>query len=80
MTIEGRTLGARIRSARLQRGLSQPKLAKRGGLHQKSLSLYERDLSMPSVAAAARIAMALDVDIDDLVPEHLYLGTRLAET
>lgn len=59
-------LGARIRLLRVQRGLTQEKLAERAGLTPKFLGEVERVETNPSATSLVRIAEGLAVDIGDL--------------
>jgi len=56
------SLGKKVRSIRLQRGLSQEELAFRAGFKRGYLSDLERGTRNPSVRALGRIASALDVE------------------
>lgn len=59
-------LGNRIRLLRVQRGLTQEKLAERAGLTPKFLGEVERVETNPSATSLVRIAAGLQVDIGDL--------------
>lgn len=59
-------LGNRIRLLRVQRGLTQEKLAERAGLTPKFLGEVERVETNPSATSLVRIAEGLAVDIGDL--------------
>lgn len=56
-------LGPRVRSLRLQRGLTLKQLGRLAGLSHPFLSQLERGLARPSVGSAERIARALDVPV-----------------
>ena len=56
-----RTLGGRLRAARLKAGMSQMKLSAASGLPKPTLSRYENDHVEPSLGSLNRIATALDV-------------------
>ncbi|MGE5485344.1 MAG: helix-turn-helix domain-containing protein [Ignavibacteriales bacterium] len=56
-------LGGRIRSKRLENGLSLREVADRAGLTASFLSQVERDLAEPSITSLRRIAQALEVPI-----------------
>jgi transcriptional regulator with XRE-family HTH domain len=62
------TIGRRARAWRMKRGLSQAKLAQLTHLTQKSLSNYETGKRELSLASALRLAAALDITLDDLIP------------
>jgi transcriptional regulator with XRE-family HTH domain len=64
-------IGARLRGARLERGMSINQLAAATGLTKGFLSLVERDKANPSVANLVRICDALDIGIGSLfLAEH----------
>jgi len=54
------TFGQRLKLARLQRGLTQPQLAKAAGLKQPNISKLERESTM-ATTGMARLAAALGV-------------------
>jgi transcriptional regulator with XRE-family HTH domain len=56
-------LGPRVRSLRLQRGLTLKELGRLADLSHPFLSQLERGLARPSVGSAERIARALDVPL-----------------
>lgn len=57
--------GSRLRELRLERGLSLNKLGEVTGISKSYLSFLERDIHKnPSLEILAKIAKALDVDID----------------
>lgn len=56
-----------IRAWRRHRGLTQGELAKRVGRSQSFIAMVEKGDRQPAVPVLARIAQALDVDLDDLV-------------
>lgn len=57
------TLGAKLKSIRSERGLSQRELAQLAGLSANAISLIERDENSPSVATLQNLATALNVKI-----------------
>ncbi len=59
-------IGANLKDTRLARSLTLDKLAALSGLTRGYLSLVERGLKTPSIAALVRIANALDVNITQL--------------
>ena len=61
--------GTRIRSLRLERGLTQEQLAKLASVAQPTLSQYESGHAHPSLRAAKRIALALGVSLDSMIDE-----------
>ena len=56
----------RVRAARLERGLSQAELAEAAGLTRQAICSIERDLYLPNVATALRLARTLDRRVEDL--------------
>ncbi len=62
-----RTLGDRLRAARLKAGMSQMKLSAASGLPKPTLSRYENDHVEPSLGSLNRIAAALDVSEGSLL-------------
>ena len=58
-----------IREVRLEKNLSQEKLAKICGFSNTTLSAYENRRKIPNISTIAKIAKALDVSI-----ERLYYG------
>ncbi len=60
-------IGPRLRALRLGRGLSLDALAALSGVSRSMLSKIERDESVPTVAAALRIASALEMPLSDLL-------------
>lgn len=59
-------IGLNVQRLRRSRGLSQEELAHRAGVHQTYLSGVETGRRNASVMVLQRIALALDVDIDQL--------------
>jgi transcriptional regulator with XRE-family HTH domain len=64
------TFGERLRLARTAGGLTQSELVKRSGIPKPTLSRYENDHVLPSLATLARLAEALNVS-----PGSLLAGT-----
>ena len=58
-----------LRIMRLRRLMSQETLAKRIGVSQNLISLYEKGEASPKLAIAMRLAKALGVTIEQLVGE-----------
>ena len=59
-------VGLNVQRLRRERSLSQEELAARSGVHQTYLSGVERGVRNPTVTVLQRIAMALDLDIEDV--------------
>jgi transcriptional regulator with XRE-family HTH domain len=60
-------VGLNVQALRRQRGLSQEELAHQAEVHQTYLSGVERGRRNPSLLVLARIAAALQVDLEDLM-------------
>ncbi len=61
-------LGRRICTLRRAKNFTQTDLAEKSDLTPKSISSIERGFRKPSLSALERIAFALDVTIDKLLP------------
>lgn len=66
------TLGGYLRTMRKVHGKSLASAARKIGISQSHLSMIERDLSVPSLTTAARIAHYYDVPIE-------YMATIVLE-
>jgi transcriptional regulator with XRE-family HTH domain len=64
-----RTFGRAVRSAREARGFTQRELAEAARIADKYLSRIELGLATPSIYVASRLAIALGVSLDTLVPQ-----------
>jgi transcriptional regulator with XRE-family HTH domain len=65
-------IGQRVKKLRLAKGWSQPELARRSGLTEKTVSNYEtgaRGAEDPPLATVQAFADALEVPITDLLGE-----------
>ena len=72
------TTGDRIKAARKAAGVTQLELAKRIGVTESYISMYERNKRNPKLETLRKIALALGVDLDELIPEKPgFLGIRL---
>ena len=63
-------LGSRIREIRIQKGLSQSEVANRCGKERQSYQRVESGNVSPTLWYLQHIAMALEVDLKDLIPEN----------
>ena len=63
-------VGLNVQGLRRERGLSQEELAHRATVHQTYLSGVERGRRNPSVMVLARLASALESDIEDLTRQR----------
>ncbi|TCP27968.1 helix-turn-helix protein [Tenacibaculum skagerrakense] len=61
------SFGKRIKEVRTSKKISQEELSTKVGIHANHLSRYERDVTLPSIEIASKIAKALEVSIDLLV-------------
>jgi len=59
--------GTILKNLRTQKGFSQEAFAKKIDIHVSNLSKYERNISIPSLEVAKRMAETLDISIDRLV-------------
>lgn len=71
--------GRLVRAKRRQAGLTQDDLAARTGLGQSTLSQYETGDMDPSLANAVIIAVALDINIEDLAAPYRPRRRRRVE-
>lgn len=62
------TWARRVRSLRLERGLTQEKLAERIGVSQVRVSSWEAGLSVPRDEARIALARAFGVRVSDVFP------------
>jgi transcriptional regulator with XRE-family HTH domain len=76
---ELKELGTLLRTARLERGLSQAELAALCGLSQVQVSYFEVGQRRPTLDQVFRIAKALDVPIQKLITGSDRLGTELRD-
>ena len=77
-----RTLGMRLKEARRRREMSQKTVAVAIGIHEVTVSKYERDVQDPNTTVLADLARLYDVSIDWLVAEHedfIHYGFRSTE-
>ena len=59
-----KSLGKKIKIARIEQDLNQTDFAKKIGANQKSVSRYENGLSVPTLETMAKIAKALKKSVD----------------
>lgn len=59
-------LGANLRSAREELGLSQEQVAEKVGITQPAYSFIESGFKTPSVATLVRLSNLLNVSMDEL--------------
>lgn len=63
-------VGLNLQAFRRERALSQEELAHRADIHQTYLSGVERGRRNPSILVLQRIAVALDIDLEDLTKKR----------
>ena len=63
----GVLMGGLIRSARMERGLTQKQLADRLGVTDKAVSKWERDGSCPDITLLIPLAQALGLEVTELL-------------
>lgn len=69
-------IATRVRSLRLERGWSQPELARRASLSNAMVSMVERGERTPSLDALASLAASLDVDTSVLLAPDESVALR----
>lgn len=67
MDFDKKAIGERIKEYRLKRGFTQADLAKQANITRIALGNYERGERIPTIDIFARIAMALNASIDELM-------------
>lgn len=73
--------GAALRAARVQRGLTQHELARRVGVAGgERVSRWELGVTTPRAVTIGRLAAALEVSVDDLVPSDGAVSLRELRT
>lgn len=68
-SVAAATIGQRIRSARLELGITLEDLAELSVVNAATIGKIERGVSSPSVESVVRIATALEVDPGALISE-----------
>ncbi len=68
-------LGKTIIRLRMQKGLSQAELASRLEIHASQLNRWEKNLSQPRASSLERLAVALEVTVDELMAGDLQRVT-----
>ena len=73
------SIGRRIAAARRIKGMTQVELAAEIGTSRVVISQWERDLRAPLVTSACKLAAALDVPVESLVPgeDRRYVSSEL---
>lgn len=65
-----RTLGSRLREARMSLGISQCLAAELTGISNANISNYERDFRRPKTETVERLANVYGVPVTHLIPEE----------
>ena len=63
-------LGKRIKELRLEKGLSQPQLAKLVGVSNGMISIWENNINEPKASYLKALANALEVPVSVLLGEE----------
>jgi len=77
--------GARIKAARLQKGMSQTELAERLGVSQPAVAHWESGAHAPRFALLPRIAAILEIPREEIAPKRgrkppqLHLNVRTSQ-
>lgn len=66
--------GQNVRLAREKKGWSQDRLSDESGLHRTYISGIERGVRNPTIEIVQQVAVALDVDIQELFAEPKAKG------
>ena len=61
----------RLRTARIERGLSMNNVAEKAGLSQQMVSYVERGICKPTLETLVRMGWALELDIGKLISDAL---------
>ena len=59
-----------IKYLRIMNGYTQEELAKKLGITQKSISLYERNLNYPSTKNLIKLSKVFGITIDELISKY----------
>lgn len=65
-------IGEKIRLLRKKAGLTQKELGQKLGISQAAIGQFETNRSNPQIETLQKIASALDVPVQDLLPDTLY--------
>ena len=64
-------LGETIKALRLEKGLTQPELAKLVGVSNGMISVWENNVNEPKASYIKALAIALDVSVSVLLGEEI---------
>ena len=73
-------IGAKLRQARQQRGLTQEELAERLGLSRQTISNWENQRSFPDIVSLIAISELYGLSLDELVKEDRNMIDHLRES
>lgn len=62
-----KALGVQIRKIRIEKGISQYRLAKNTGISSRALLRFEKGEISPSLFSLSEIAESLDISLEELV-------------
>ena len=60
-------LGEKIKEYRLEKGYSQPQLARKVGVSNGMISIWENNVNEPKATYLKALAIVLEVSVDDLL-------------
>lgn len=60
-------LGEKIKEYRLEKGLSQPQLARMVGVSNGMISIWENNVNEPKASYIKALAVAFEISADDLL-------------
>ncbi len=63
-------LGETIKALRIEKGLSQPQLARMVGVSNGMISIWENNINEPKASYIKKLAVALETSADDLLGLH----------
>lgn len=72
---EGFIMTNKIRECRKRKGLSRKEVAKKIGIPYTTYTNYETGYRVPRIDTVQKIARALDVSVDELLGETMYVDT-----
>ena len=74
--MDSKTLGNRIREARIKKQHTQQRMAENAGISEMDLGEIERGTKMPSLRSFIKIIEALDLSADYVLRDELSSGER----
>lgn len=70
-------IGARLKNARKNKGITQTQLGKKLGVSQAMIGQYENGSRTPKIETVQKIADALNITMLDLIPELMKIQTSI---